>query len=363
MKKLIRIVAACLIFASAFAATGTLTPAAESSESYLYEKKNFRTSFGREMNYRIYVPADYRADQSYPMLLFLHGAGERGNDNEAQLKNVAGTLPQEHPELRGCIIVAPQCPKDEKWVDVENWTQCRYSADSIPESKAMREVVELLGALQNRYSVDRDRVYVAGLSMGGYGTWDLLVRHGDLFAAAIPVCGGCDVEKAELLTDIPIRTFHGMKDPTVPYTGTSVMVERIRNLGGKKITFTPYPEGNHLIWDEAYSTDGLFTWLLSQKRSDRFPEESESESDSTGETGGKVPEENSGTGIGSGNATGTKADTGAGETNEDSRSAGRKKPLGKAAAPLITLGAVAVAMTVVGVATAILRRKGTKKGK
>lgn len=359
MRKVLRAIAVCLLFAIAFSGAGALTPTAEAATSYLYEKKTFQTSFGRSMNYRIYLPADYRADRSYPMLLFLHGAGERGDDNEAQLKNVAGTLPADHSELRDCIIVAPQCPKNEKWVDVENWSQCNYSTDSIPQSKAMREVIELLDFLQDQYSVDSDRCYVAGLSMGGYGTWDLLVRCGDRFAAAIPVCGGCDVEKAALLTDIPIRTFHGMKDPTVPYTGTSMMVERIRNLGGSKITFTPYPEGNHLIWDEAFATDGLFTWLLSQKRSDRFPKETESESESEADTG-KTPEEGStGSESGSNSEEASEKSTGSWDSGDGSDSG--TKPISKAMAPLITLGAVGVGMVVVGVATAILRKRGKKK--
>ncbi|MBQ7335070.1 MAG: prolyl oligopeptidase family serine peptidase [Clostridia bacterium] len=281
-------------------------------------EKSYSGEYG-SMPYRLYLPADYSAEKSYPLILFLHGAGERGNDNTAQLKNAIGQMFADPASpVYQCIVVAPQCPQDQKWVNVEAWTDCQYSIDEIPESDALKTVRGILSEVQTEYGVDLDRVYATGLSMGGYGTWDLLVRHGELFAAAIPVCGGCDTSKAALLTDIPIYTFHGLKDPTVPCTGTEAMVDAIRSLGGTKITYVPYPEMEHNVWETAFATEGLYDWLLAQKRSDR---------DQDLNTGESVPEETKPTDV---------------------------KNLLKW---LIPLGAVTIAVVAITVGTVVLRKR------
>ena len=137
------------------------------------------------------------------------------------------------------------------------------------EGAKVKAVVELIDVLKSEYSVDSDRVYATGISMGGYGTWDLLARHSELFAAAIPVCGGVDVSLASIFKDIPIYTFHGLKDTTVPPTGTLNVYNAIKNLGGNKIKLITYDNGSHSIWDTAYGTSGLIEWLLTHKLSDR----------------------------------------------------------------------------------------------
>ena len=226
--------------------------------------------------YRLHLPKDYDESKTYPLILFLHGAGERGIDNKAQLKN--GILvPFNDPSspIHDCIVIAPQCPTGYKWVEVPSWKECNYSTQSIAESFPLKAAFELLESVIKDYSVDADRVYATGLSMGGYGTWDLLARHGDVFAAAIPVCGGVDVSLAKQFKDIPIYTFHGMKDTTVPPTGTVNVVNTIKNLGGEKITLVTYADAGHSIWNTAYGTEGLFEWLLSHKLSDRKEDEAE----------------------------------------------------------------------------------------
>ncbi len=236
----------------------------------LFEAREFSYTEAYSIKYRIYVPSSYDGTKAYPLLLFLHGAGERGDDNISQLKlGITQPFQNEASPIYDCIVVAPQCPDGEKWVNVVNWNDCSYSTDDINESVALAAAVELLYAVRTEYAVDSDRIYAMGLSMGGYATWDLLVRHGDMLAAAVPICGGCDVSKAELLTDIPIRTYHGLLDTTVPPTGTLAMVEAIQKAGGSKIDLTEYSNQNHSIWDIAMSEDGLFEWLTSQKRSDR----------------------------------------------------------------------------------------------
>jgi len=234
--------------------------------------------------YRIYVPNDYDPARQYPLILFFHGAGERGNDNALQLKNAVGQMfKNSDSPVYQSIVVAPQCPAGQMWVNVNGWSDAQYSTDALPESQALKTALKIMESVKQEYNVDTDRIYSTGLSMGGYATWDLLMRHTDLFAAAIPICGGADYRYAERLVDVPIYTFHGLQDPTVPYTGTEKMVNAIRDAGGEKITYVPYPEGNHLIWEEAFATEGLFEWLLSQRLSDRtgqLPPDSSDETES-----------------------------------------------------------------------------------
>lgn len=232
------------------------------------------TSNGLQLPYRLYIPTTYDPQKSYPLILFLHGAGERGNDNAAQLKNGI-LIPFSDPDspIHECIVVAPQCPTEYKWVEVSSWKNCRYSTEDIDESLPLAAAYELLTVIKTDYSVDANCIYATGISMGGYGTWDLLARHGDTFAAVIPVCGGVDISHANAFKNIPIYTFHGLKDTTVPPDGTLSVVDLIRILGGDKITLVTYPEGTHIIWDTAYGTEGLMEWLLSHKLSDRAVED------------------------------------------------------------------------------------------
>ncbi len=232
-----------------------------------FSSKQFTAKSGLTIGYRLYVPANYDNLKKYPFVLFLHGAGERGNDNESQLKlGIKNAFENENCPIYDCIVLAPQCPSEYKWVEVEKWTDCIYSTDNIPESKPLCAVRELMENIFGEYSVDANRVYVTGLSMGGYGTWDLLVRHTDMFAAAIPICGGCDVDKAEQLADMPIKTFHGELDDVVLPNGTKAMYERLCSLGNKDVSLKIYPELAHGIWGYVYETDGLFEWLLSHEK-------------------------------------------------------------------------------------------------
>ncbi len=215
--------------------------------------------------YRLVLPENYDESKSYPLILFLHGAGERGDNNTSQLNNAVQRIADNAPNA---IIVAPQCPYDNKWVDAE-WTNVSYSTDEIPESNELKLVMGMLEKVQKEYSVDKERIYASGISMGGFGTWDLIVRHPNTFAAAIPVCGGADYTKAERLVNMPIYTFHGDSDWDVPVQGTRAMVEAIKSAGGDKITYTEYAGMGHAIWEDAFGTPGLYDNLFSHKLSDR----------------------------------------------------------------------------------------------
>ena len=269
------------------AATPTLTSI---FEARIYDDGEYA------LPYRIYVPEDYDPAKSYPLILFFHGSGERGNDNAAQLKNAVGQMFKDHDSpVYQCIVVAPQCPTGANWVNIPDWVDAQYSTDEIAESRPLATALKLLESLKGEYNVDSDRIYSTGLSMGGFATWDLLVRHTDLFAAAIPVCGGADYRYAERLIDVPIYTFHGLQDPTVPYIGTERMVTEILDAGGEKIHYVTYPDQQHLIWEQAFATEGLFEWLLSQRLSDRTaqlpPIESEESSSTSKNESTDTPDE------------------------------------------------------------------------
>lgn len=220
--------------------------------------------------YRLILPDNYDDNKTYPLIFFFHGAGERGNDNKLQFFHLVQYIYDNAPE--DCIIVAPQCPLNDQWVDTP-WINGAYSTDTVKESNEMVAVMELLSDLEAKYSVDEDRIYAIGLSMGGFATWDIITRHNDVIAAAIPICGGGDPSKAEVLKETPIFTFHAVNDTAVPYQGTKQTVDAIKGVGGNKIEYTQYTTGGHGIWNQAIQTKGLLEKLFKCKLSDRYPKE------------------------------------------------------------------------------------------
>ena len=219
--------------------------------------------------YRLYIPASYDETREYPLLLFLHGAGERGDDNLQPVITYAGLdsfFDEEDDPAREAIVLIPQCPVGDMWVDVDASEKGMYSIESVPESAAMSAVLKLIKFTVSDLSVDTARIYAMGMSMGGYGTWDILARHTDLLAAAVPICGGCDVSCAEAIKEIPIRTFHGALDPIVPPDGTRAMAAALEGAGAADFSYTEYADGMHDIWNRAMQTEGLDDWLFAQKK-------------------------------------------------------------------------------------------------
>ncbi len=228
----------------------------------------FTSSDGQVIPYRLFVPEDYSEEYAYPVLLFLHGAGQNGDDNEAQLNQgtqeffIPITLPTYHS-----IMIIPQCPAGSFWVDTD-YAAGSYSVDDVPISRPMKAVVELLDEINSKYSTDPDRQYVTGESMGGYGTWDLLCRYPDRFAAAVAVCGAGDPSKASLLTDIAVRSYHGRDDTMVPFEPDYDMIEAIKAAGGTKAELIETTSGKgHFIATEVYRMSDMIIWLFDQVRS------------------------------------------------------------------------------------------------
>ena len=197
--------------------------------------------------YWLYLPEGYgEKDKRWPLMLFLHGAGERGND----LNKVKVHGP---PKLVGnkkdfpFIIVSPQCPKDVWWND------------------KLDVLINLLDEIEASYHVDTDRVYLTGLSMGGFGSWALASKYPDRFAAIAPICGGGMMIMVPGLTDIPIWAFHGAKDKVVPLKESEEMVKMIKARGGNA-KLTVYPEAGHDSWTETYNNPDLYDWFLKYRK-------------------------------------------------------------------------------------------------
>ncbi len=229
-----------------------------------FEPRSFSTPDGGTLPYRLLVPAKIEAEKKYPLVIFLHGAGERGSDNALQLKNGAPAFAK--PEAREkfpCFVFAPQCPKDKKWVEME-WGGVTGTAPADP-GPIEKLVLSAADALAHEFQIDPDRIYVTGLSMGGFGTWDLITRHPEKFAAAIPVCGGGDKTKAAAAKAVPVWAFHGLEDKVVLPVRSQDMVAAVRAAGGTA-ALTEYPGVAHDSWTFAYSEANLLPWLFAQRR-------------------------------------------------------------------------------------------------
>ncbi|RLQ96626.1 carboxylesterase family protein [Falsibacillus albus] len=203
-----------------------------------------------KLNYLLHVPKDYETStQTYPLVLFLHGAGERGSDIEIVKRNGPPKLAEDHDFP--FILVSPQCP-----LEVE-----RYSNWLLHEEAVMA----LLDETISKFRIDESRIYLTGLSMGGYGTWEIGKKHADQFAAIAPICGGGSSDGMEALKDVPVWAFHGAKDDIVPIEESEQLVNELRQKGGN-IEFTVYPEAGHDSWTETYSNPKFFEWLLSHSK-------------------------------------------------------------------------------------------------
>ena len=217
------------------------------------------------LNYRWASPVDMKAGEKYPLVIFLHGAGERGNDNQAQLLHGAKTfVSPKHQKARPAFVLAPQCPTGKKWVNI-NWKlKSNKQPDTI--SIPLEMVIQLIKSMKDSLPIDSNRIYITGLSMGGFGTWDAITRYPDLFAAAVPVCGGGDEATAGKLKNMPLWVFHGDADKVIYLERSTNMVEAIKKTGNKKIKYTIYPKVGHDSWTQTYANEEVHKWLFHQRK-------------------------------------------------------------------------------------------------
>jgi predicted peptidase len=199
------------------------------------------------LRYLLFVPKGAAQEGKWPLLLFLHGAGERGDDLNLVKKWGPPGFVEQRTDFP-FIVVSPQCPTNERWDEAA--------------------LARLVDQLSSELPIDKQRMYITGLSMGGYGTWNILAQHPRLFAAAVPICGGGEPQTAAALTDIPIWAFHGDEDRAVPLERSQEMVDAIHKAGGTKVKLTIYPGVGHNSWSQTYDNEEVFKWLLSHKRAD-----------------------------------------------------------------------------------------------
>jgi len=217
---------------------------AMSQQNAKYVKTEVKKGKFLESTFLLYLPDGYvkKDPKQWPLVLFLHGAGERGDFIELVKKNGPPMMIEEGKSFP-FIVVSPQCPEEQRWsVDVLDM---------------------LLNHLAEEYNVDEKCIFVTGLSMGGAGTWDLAMAFPKRFAAIAPVCGRADVSQAEKIRDLPVWVFHGAKDDIVPFSEAENIVNALKAMGSP-VKFTLYPEANHDSWTETYNNPELWDWMLQQ---------------------------------------------------------------------------------------------------
>lgn len=215
-------------------------------------------------NYRFHAPSKTEPGKTYPLVLLLHGAGERGTNNVAQLKwgadEIVNWFASKGEEF---YFVAGQVPDGKRWVEVD-WSAVDHAMPCEP-SESMAKLMALVEDLFARAAVDRSRVYVTGVSMGGYGTWDLACRRPEWFAAAMPICGGGDPHQAWRIRDLPIWTFHGDADTAVPVRRSRAMTAALWAIDGK-IRYREYPGYGHDVWRATYSDRAVLDWFFGSRK-------------------------------------------------------------------------------------------------
>jgi predicted peptidase len=211
--------------------------------------KTFKNADGHESPYVVFVPHNYDGTKEYPVILFLHGAGETKGGKKMPAEVGIGPAIKKQEKTFPFITIIPQA-------ETRGWQA------SGPNAK---RALAMLDEVAKEYKTDPKRVYLTGLSMGGMGTWSLAAAHPDKWAAIVPICGRGDPKTGETIKDIPTWAFHGDADKTVPPSGSREMIEAIKKAGGKP-KYTEYPGVGHNSWDMAYGTKELWAWLLEQKR-------------------------------------------------------------------------------------------------
>jgi predicted peptidase len=228
-----------------------------------YEPRVYEDGQGGKLLYRLLKPMDYKPQEKYPLVLFLHGAGERGDDNKKQLIHGMGDFASDAiMEKYPCFVVAPQCPSGQQWVNVP-WSDDSHTMPKEP-SESLRLALTLVDSLQKEFSIDAGRLYVTGLSMGGFGTWDAIQRRPDLFAAAVPICGGGDTTQAKAIAQVPVWAFHGDKDTAVKTQRSRDMIAALKAAGGSP-KYTEFPGVGHNSWSATYADPKMYEWLFEQR--------------------------------------------------------------------------------------------------
>jgi len=277
------------------AAISVRSNAQTADQIYKEFAKGYHSNDGVTLPFYLFVPANYDSTQKYPLVFCLHGAGERGDDSTAVERNSMATVwaMDSNQAKWPCFILVPQCPSNGWWV-YTSWTG-PYLTYSV--GTELMTALDILDSLTTKYSVDTNRIYITGLSMGGYGTWASIIEYPNKFAAAVPMSGAGDTSQVYRIKSVPIWDFHGALDNTVPVSGSRDMIHALEDAGdkvvftncdngdctglpdnviaekikdGAKLLYTEYEYGNHAIWNTAYYDPFLLPWVFSQSKANRI---------------------------------------------------------------------------------------------
>jgi predicted peptidase len=237
-------------------------PARSDEKTTGFINRVHKSADGAEARYVIFVPHDYRGDKPYPLILFLHGAGEWGTDGQKQVTVGLGPAVRKREKTFPFLVIFPQSQKKTWPIDLKNREQLRDVLATWSDHDAEgRRALAMVEEVTKEYRVDPERVYLTGLSMGGFGTWSLAASHPERWAAIAPICGGGDPHAADRIKGLPCWCFHGDADTAVPVARSREMVKALWAAGGHP-NYTEYPGVGHNSWDKAFDTPDLYDWFL-----------------------------------------------------------------------------------------------------
>ncbi len=236
----------------------------------LYEPFSYKSSNGITINYRMISPDTTKIIESegrnYPLIVFMHGIGERGDDNKKQLEHggdlfSSSTARQSYP----AYVIFPQCPNNYFWSLDKNPKSQKDIMKNQDETPIMKGVIELVESCSNTLHIDKSRIYIVGLSMGGLAVYDAAWRHPDLFAAAVAICGAVNPNKLTTITDTSFRIYHGKKDDVIPVEASEAAYNALK-MHGVDVQLIELPEVGHECWDMAFSSPDFLSWIFSKSK-------------------------------------------------------------------------------------------------
>ena len=233
-----------------------------------YEEKIHVSTYGDSLRYRLLTPERYSPSQKYPLVLFLHGAGERGSDNKKQLTHGGQLfLNPVNREKYPSFVLFPQCPDESYWGYGSR--PATFSSEDMPDNKELPSITRLLKELLDSYlkdeRIDKSRIYVMGLSMGAMGTYDLVARYPEVFAAAVPICGVTKSERLVVAKDVAFRIFHGDADNVVPVEGSREAYKVLKTIGAH-VEYIEFAGCNHGSWNPAFNYPDFMEWIFKQRK-------------------------------------------------------------------------------------------------
>lgn len=233
-----------------------------------YEKNVFVSLQGDSLQYRLLRPENEQEGEKYPLVLFLHGAGERGNDNQKQLIHGGQMwLNPVNREKYPAYVLAPQCPQEDYWAYLSRPRS--FDPNKMPimtePTPIFKTLKELLDAYLSMAQIDKSRIYIVGLSMGGMGTFDMVIRYPEIYAAAVPICGTVNAERLSTVKNVKFRIYHGDADSVVPVEGSRQAYKALKK-AGVDVEYIEYPGVNHGSWVPAFNDPTFMSWLFSQKK-------------------------------------------------------------------------------------------------